>query len=401
MLRSLLTSSLILLLSSVVTADNGFCRVRTVTQGPDGDAFYTPPELPADEDHGALIWFRHFTGSAALSGGRNTLLLYTQVGVHGDTVATSGYIAIPNGDAPEGGWPIVTWAHGTTGIADQCAPTRSDNSGDQTTSNLLEDWISKGYAVVNTDYEGLGTPGDHPYLIGNSEGRAVLDIIRAARTYQPKLSNKVVIAGHSQGGQAALFAASLAPTYTPELELFGTIAFAPVSNLENELPLLRGLSVNALSGTVALILRGLSIANSSLDATSLLTPTALALYPETLTKCSTELSSNSSFGSVATDDLLLPSANIDGLLVDLEENDASFLKIQKPLLVLQGEADTTVLPFTTTAMIKSLKGSAVDTTEMTYANATHTGVIAAGGGMRRSFWRRCCQINRRYKWHDK
>ncbi|KFX87770.1 hypothetical protein O988_09299 [Pseudogymnoascus sp. VKM F-3808] len=299
--------------------------------GPDGDAFYTPPELPADEDHGALIWFRHFTGSAALSGGRNALLLYTQVGVHGDTVATSGYIAIPNGDAPEGGWPIVTWAHGTTGIADQCAPTRSDNSGDQTTSNLLEDWISKGYAVVNTDYEGLGTPGDHPYLIGNSEGRAVLDIIRAARTYQPKLNNKVVIAGHSQGGQAALFAALLAPTYTPELELFGTIAFAPVSNLENELPLLRGLSVNALSGTVALILRGLSIANSSLDATSLLTPTALALYPETLTKCSTELSSNSSFGPVAADDLLLPSTNIDGLLVDLEENDASFLKIQKPL----------------------------------------------------------------------
>jgi pimeloyl-ACP methyl ester carboxylesterase len=374
---SILTS--LLALSSCVSALDGACRL--VPQGPDGDAFYTPPARLPNEDHGALIWYRPYTGPATLSGGQNTLLLYTQEGVHGTTVATSGYIVIPSGDAPADGWPIVTWAHGTSGIADICAPTRAqDASSDNVNDRLLEDWISKGYAVLLTDYEGLGTPGDHPYLIGDSEGRAVLDIVRAAKTYEPRLSNRVVISGHSQGGQAALFAAALAPSYTPELDVFATIAFAPVSNLENELPLLKGLSINALSGTVALILRGLAIANSSIDISSIASPAALKLFPETLTECLDELDSDASFGSLDASQLVLPSANLDSLVAQLKDNDASFLKIAKPVLVLQGEADTTVFPYTTSAMVKSLKASGADITEQTYANATHTGVINAAGG---------------------
>lgn len=371
MWSTLLTSFLLL---SVGAANNDACRI--VPQGPDGDAFYTPPARLPQEDHGALIWYRPFTGPAVLSGGRNTLLLYTQEGIHGEPVATSGFMVVPDGDAPEGGWPVVTWAHGTTGIADQCAPTRSSDI--PANYPLLEDWISKGYAVVATDYEGLGTPGPHPYLIGDSEGRAVLDIIRGARTYEPKLSNRVLVAGHSQGGQAALFAAALAPSYTPELEIFGTVAFAPVSNLENEVPLLHGVSINSLSGTVALILRGLSIANSSLDVTALLTPAAAKLYPETLTECLDALDSNSSFGALEADQLVLPTASLTDVIAALRDNDASFLKIKQPILVLQGLADTTVLPFTTTDLVTALKASGADITLDTFAGATHTGVIAAG-----------------------
>jgi hypothetical protein len=64
---------------------------------------------------------------------------------------------------------VVTWGHGTTGIGDGCAPTRYDNPQDVTTIDpLLQRWIGAGYAVVRTDYEGLGTPGTHPYLIGRS-----------------------------------------------------------------------------------------------------------------------------------------------------------------------------------------------------------------------------------------
>jgi pimeloyl-ACP methyl ester carboxylesterase len=351
------------------------CRI--VPQGPDGDAFYNPPAQLPQEDHGALIWYRPLTGPKVLSGGANTLLLYTQEGINGNQVATSGFMVVPDGDAPEGGWPVITWAHGTTGIADQCAPSRDTDPSDGD-STLFETWISKGYAIVLTDYEGLGTPGIHPYLIGNSEGRAVLDIIRAARTYEPKLSNHVVIAGHSQGGQAALFAASLAPSYTPEVELAGTIAFAPVSNLETQIPVLKGLTIDSLSGTVALILRGLTVANSSIDPATLLTPAAEALFPQTLTVCENALDANNSFGGLAGDQLLQPNADISGIILGLKDNDASFLKIQKPILVLQGEADLTVFPFTTAALVKSLQGNGADVTENTYPNTTHTGVIAAG-----------------------
>lgn len=375
MLATLFTSFLLLSVGSA----NDACRI--VPQGPEGDAFYQPPAQLPQEDHGALIWYRPFTGPAVLSGGRNTLLLYTQEGIDGNQVATSGYMVVPDGDAPEGGWPVITWAHGTTGIADQCAPTRSDDpSYYQIYDPLFEEWISMGYALLLTDYEGLGTPGIHPYLIGDSEGRAVLDIIRAARTYEPKLSNNVIIAGHSQGGQAALFAASLSPSYTPEVDLAATIAFAPVSNLATEIPILKDLTIDTLSGTVALIVRGLAVANSSLEPATLLTPAADALFPETLTLCEDALDANNSFGGLAGDQLLQPNANLGGIIIGLTDNDPSFLKIQKPVLVLQGEADTTVFPYTTDDLVKSLQGNGVNVTELKYNNATHTGVIAAAAG---------------------
>src|SRR5947208_1260634 len=83
-----------------------------------------------------------------------------------------------------------------------------------------------GYAVVRTDYQGLGTPGIHQYLVGTAEGRSTLDIVRAARKLDSRVSGRTAIAGHSQGGHAALWGAALAPKWTPELNLRGTVAFA-------------------------------------------------------------------------------------------------------------------------------------------------------------------------------
>ena len=96
----------------------------------------------------------------------------------------------------------------------------------------LSDYLKAGFVVAATDYEGLGTPGIHPYLLGASEGRGVLDAARAARRL-PGLhtSSTVMIYGHSQGGQAALFAGELAPTYAPDLHLAGVVAAAPATGL--------------------------------------------------------------------------------------------------------------------------------------------------------------------------
>ena len=291
--RLLIVLSLLLILAVPAAAD---AKVR---KGPSGSAFYKPPKPLPGGKHGALIWARKQTGAAALKGGAgNRLILYRSTGADGKATAVSGAVAIPKGKAPKGGWPVITWAHGTTGIADQCAPSRDGaNQLSSYAYPLLQRWLKAGYAVVRTDYTGLGTPGDHPYLIGRPEGESVLDAVRAARSLDKRLGKRVAIAGHSQGGQAALFAASLAPKYTPDLKIRGTVAFAPVSHLSEQTALLPGLkSPSGLSGLVAMILRGIDIARPSLNVAGMLNDPAAALYPTTLTQCLGKLSSTSSFG---------------------------------------------------------------------------------------------------------
>jgi len=346
--------------------------------GPAGDAFYTPPAALPAGPHGTPIWERPYNGPAALKGAVNTLVLYTQIGISGKLVATSGAISVPLGKAPKGGWPVVDWAHGSTGIADQCAPTRYNNPKDAATNDpLLEAWIKDGYAVLRSNYEGLGTPGDHPYLIGPSEGRAVLDIVRAARQVNPDLANRVVIAGHSQGGHATLWAASLAPIYTPEMQLRGTLAFAPPSHTSQNFEAVRVMTQTNLTGTIALILRGADIADSSLHVESLLTAQAAALWPATLTQCLAMLNSPQYFGSIPSDQLVKPTADTSALDQELAANDPGNLIIPGPILIEQGLSDQTVPPYEDQALAAELTADGDHVTFHTYPGATHAGVIQA------------------------
>ena len=285
MSRLALLLSLLLLAALPAAAD-----AAKVPKGPSGTAFYKPPSS-LGKGHGGLIRARKLTGTAALKGGAsNRLVLYRSQGVDGKTVAVSGTVSVPKGKAPKGGWPVITWGHGTTGIADVCAPSRDSASNPAHGSidyayPLLQRWLKAGYAVVRTDYEGLGTPGDHPYLIGRSEGYSMLDMVRAARKLDKHLGKKVIISGHSQGGQAALFAASLAPKWTPELKVRGTVAFAPVSHLAEQLPLLGAFTEpGGLSGLAAMILRGIDVAAPQLGVSNSLGDRAAALYPQTLSE---------------------------------------------------------------------------------------------------------------------
>src|SRR5882724_4315962 len=160
---------------------------------------------------------------------QNIRFLYNStdgVGGH-DHVSVSGAMYLPSGTMPKGGWPIIAWAHGTTGIADVCAPSWQGRT--ERDQQYLDAWLSQGFAVVATDYQGLGTPGVHPYLLWRSEGYSVLDAVRAARYRHPQqLRNQVVIVGQSQGSGAALGATFLAPTYAPELRILGTVAMGLV-----------------------------------------------------------------------------------------------------------------------------------------------------------------------------
>lgn len=156
---------------------------------------------------------------------QNIRFLYSStdgVGGH-NRVVVSGAMYLPSGTIPPGGWPIIAWAHGTTGIADVCAPSWSGRT--QRDIQYLDAWLSHGFAVIATDYEGLGTPGVHPYLLWRPEGYSVLDAVRAAlHRHTQRLRNQVVVVGQSQGSGAALGATYLAPSYAPELKILGTVA---------------------------------------------------------------------------------------------------------------------------------------------------------------------------------
>jgi acetyl esterase/lipase len=159
-------------------------------------------------------------------------ILYHSTSADDRDIAVSGVLVAPDAPPPVDGYPIVSWAHGTTGLADQCAPSRSAFSGSLVEDAISAAFVPQGFVVVATDYEGLCVPGPHPYLLGESAGRSVLDAARAARAVSGlTVSNRVGLFGYSQGGHAALWAAQLARSYAPDLDIVGAVATAPVGDL--------------------------------------------------------------------------------------------------------------------------------------------------------------------------
>jgi acetyl esterase/lipase len=187
-------------------------------------AFYVwEKEVPGTP--GQLLRQEPLSESLTLANASSSIrVLYASTnGIDGKTpIAVSGAVYLPKGSAPAGGWPIVAWAHGTTGVADVCAPSCAPRA--QRDTDYLNAWLAQGYAVVASDYQGLGTPGGHPWMAVRPEGWSVLDSIRSARAAFPQLANSVVIVGQSQGAHAAVSAALLARGYAPGVNLKGTVA---------------------------------------------------------------------------------------------------------------------------------------------------------------------------------
>lgn len=158
-------------------------------------------------------------------------VLYKSTGFDGRPAAVSGIVVIPEGAPPAHGRKVIAFAHGTVGIASNCAPSLQ-NGGFSQIIEGLGGFIAAGYVVAATDYRGLGTPGPHPYLIGRVEAMNVLDSVRAARRLRRADAGvDFAVWGHSQGGHASLFTGELASAYAPELHLVGVAAGAPVPDL--------------------------------------------------------------------------------------------------------------------------------------------------------------------------
>lgn len=353
-----------------------------VPAGPSGTAFYSPSSPIGGTKHGDLLRARRLSGPAALPGAARTdLLLYRGTGVGGRPVAISGAVSVPKGKAPEGGWPVVSFAHGTTGLADQCAPTRPEGARFSSYAYpTFTTWLRKGWAVARTDYEGLGTPGVHPYLVGVSEGRSVLDMVRAAAQRDRRISTKrVILAGHSQGGHAALWAAGLAARYTPELGVKGTVGFAPESHTGEQGQLISALTApSPLTGLAISILAGVEVERPALKIADKLTDRARALYPRVTTECLPELLGTSAFGALAPAELFRPDADIKPIVAGLNANDAETVTIRTPLRVEQGTSDTTVLPGFTDQLVADLRKRGTTITFAKREGVGHGDIVKAG-----------------------
>lgn len=144
---------------------------------------------------------------------------YTSLdGLDGETpIEVTGALYFPVGSAPDEGWPLIAWSHGTVGIADVCAPSTAGRSERDLT--YLSYWLERGYAIVASDYQGLGTPDIHPYMATRPMAYSTLDGIRAVQQADFPLTDAVVVTGQSQGASAAIATAGFAPDYAPEIDL--------------------------------------------------------------------------------------------------------------------------------------------------------------------------------------
>jgi len=156
-------------------------------------------------------------------------VLYQSVGYDGAGREVSGSVFLPAGEPPAGGWPIVSYAHGTSGLSDRCAPSRVGLS--RLERDHVARWLAAGHVVAATDYEGLATSGPHPYFNGAAVADDVIDIVRATRGLDGRAGRSWLVAGFSQGGHAALFVGLVASRYAPELDFLGTVAMAPPVHL--------------------------------------------------------------------------------------------------------------------------------------------------------------------------
>ncbi|MCC5953995.1 MAG: lipase [Acidimicrobiia bacterium] len=308
------------------------------------DAFYTAPDPLPDVPPGSVLRLEEFTPSLVTA--RGWKVLYVSTDPQGQPLAVSGVVLAPRDPAPQGSRQVVAWAHGTSGVAERCAPSLLDDPLELMSG--VDDLIANGWVVAATDYPGLGTQGPHPYLVGQSEARAVLDSVRAAAAIDgTEATSTFGLWGHSQGGHAAVWSAIIAADYAPELTLVGTAAAAP-----------------------ALLLGKLFEADEGTSVGNLLTSYALSswsdYYPEADIDAITSAVARPSIDAIARG-CIESKAQILALGLPVEALRATFLTadpvttepwstyieentptgpVSVPLLVTQGTADTVVRPFT-------------------------------------------------------
>jgi len=233
-------------------------------------------------------------------------------------------------------------------------------------------WLEQGFAVVATDYQGLGGPGPHPYSQWQAEGRSVLDSIRAAHRARPDLlSGEAFIGGQSQGGGAALGAATLAAAYAPDLDILGAVVTAPNSTYPDgpvSLPPRR-------SSVMFLAFATGGLRDDGPGIEDILSPDGLELLDIARRACTRDIVIRAQELGVASplDLLTIAPERLDALRIPT--TDLPLVPIGFPLMLATGQADETITPMRQYAVASALCASGNDVTWQVYDGMGHDGVM--------------------------
>ena len=325
---------------------------------------------------GIMLREEPMTRQPEIVAGQSRRILYTSRDVRWNAgiVPVSGTLYFPQGKPPPGGWPLIAWAHGTLGVADVCAPSWTGHTPRD--ASYLNKWLQQGFAVVATDYQGLGGPGPHPYLIWQAEGRSVLDSVRAAlQAYPQQLANRFVITGQSQGSGASLGASYMAPSYAPELKLLATIATGLVATFP-EGPVAAG--DGRIHGTPPrlemLRLIGGSLADDAPAPEKLVTANGATLLARAKISCMPELGHDQRRLHLNADNAFVGGREqITAMLKPV--TDMPLARFPAPLFLATGLADRTLSPYHQYAAVAALCAAGNPLEWKTYAGITHNGIV--------------------------
>jgi Secretory lipase len=259
---------------------------------PGDDGFYRPPAPLPSGQPGDVISARasRFTldplNKAPVAGVTSRQILYRSTDALGEPMAVTGTVLVPTapwtGPGPR---PLVAYAVGTRGVGDDCAPSYTLSQGADYEGFFVKSLLDQGWAVAVSDYQGLGTPGLHTYMVGPAQGHAVLDVARAAQRLPGtglSTSTPVGLMGYSQGGGAAGWAAEMAAGYAPELRVKGSAIGGVPGDLTATADFLDGSPFVAFALMAAL---GLDAAYPELDLETYLNPRGQELVARSQELC--------------------------------------------------------------------------------------------------------------------
>lgn len=330
-----------------------------------------PEDIPGDpgtlirsqqfDDYHVGIRTTSFFRTERKEGTHALRILYRSRDAHGEPSVSSGYVLIPPGETPEGGWPLIAYAHGTTGVARNCAPSLRPNRYD---GSYLNDWIDAGFAIVATDYAGLGTDSSHQLLAYDAQAHDLIYSVSAAQaaaaefhvaedwidvghqtiphpdsdTVPTRLSHEWVAIGHSQGGGTTIRAAELLrhPSLSDVRGYMGGVALAPGVRLKQ---LFTYLEDHAAHGFHILLHHGVMNTYPNFELSDVLREGALSHAHVAQNGCSGSVI-NGVYRSIPRGNLLKEDWASEPILRRfLRENTVGTSRLEGPLMVAHGTSD--------------------------------------------------------------